>query len=428
MVFWSALKKSLLFFFCFSDSCLVIEMGKWNDFLLSGLASLRDSGNYCDTEISTNDNGQLTAHSCLLVAASPVLRSLFNDVVSTKIIKLPYSKEIVKLALDFIYQGTMTIPVDTHKLDQLLSFAERFRLDHLVEICRKVKLMLARHSNNSNIKNVIVNGEDIQLMITAVAGINVQILEENDSNTVINFVDEVDYDVDSPSVELLQHDLHANIDTDSQCQVETFMETKGQSDDPTSIRSMDHGSASITDVPPLTTDWKHRPDDPEEFPEHLKAFAVKPGEEPIIGVDDTECTFCKQKFQSRTKYFSHVRNVHPVPGLIRCRICLQDFSSPTILKAHKVKEHYKTRTYECEICGVVKQMKSHMKYHMTSHTGEKPYACNYCDRTFRSQSAKCSHERVHTGEKPFVCSICGRGFINSSNCNSHKKHVHKVHK
>ena len=440
-------------------------MGKWNDFLLSRLARLREGGNYCDTEISTSDSCQFTAHACVLVAASPVLQSLFQDVVSVKKISLPYSSDIVRLVLDYIYLGTVTIPVNGEIVNQLLTFSQGFQLRQLSEICLSVQKMLVKNESLSktektSMSKVTVTGDSIQVCMTTVANADANISKDNKINENINlqFDDEGE---DDAAVELLTEDPVTNpehipegsevpyviqmdgaelpIDMHGQMyevvdgtavhttlsnDLNTGVKIDSNIEDNTQLVKTDVDvSSHSADAPgpSSTVDWGNRPDNPEEFPEHLKAFAVKPGEEPI-----SDCTFCKLKFSSRTKCFTHMRDLHPLPGIIRCRICLQDFPSVNALRFHKKKKHHSApRKFECEICGEVKESTSHMKYHMTKHTGEKPYVCSFCGKTFRIQGALDIHLRVHTGEKPYTCEYCNRSFANASNCLTHRKRMHK---
>ena len=135
----------------------------------------------------------------------------------------------------------------------------------------------------------------------------------------------------------------------------------------------------------------------------------------------------------------------------KCTVCGKGFQSPSHLKRH-MTSHTGEKLFECEICGKKLGYRKSYTRHMRTHTCP-PKQCHMCKRSYRSQEAfekhlkdhevprihKCdicgslydspsslrSHYRVHTGEKPFCCEVCDQRFTQSSSLYFHMRTIHK---
>ncbi|GMS90569.1 hypothetical protein PENTCL1PPCAC_12744, partial [Pristionchus entomophagus] len=79
----------------------------------------------------------------------------------------------------------------------------------------------------------------------------------------------------------------------------------------------------------------------------------------------------------------------------------------------------------CPVCGHLCANKSHLDYHMRTHTGELPFACPHCNLRFRSLSTRNNHIGSSHGLMPYNCTICGRTFDRQVNLRLHHDTEHK---
>ena len=68
------------------------------------------------------------------------------------------------------------------------------------------------------------------------------------------------------------------------------------------------------------------------------------------------------------------------------------------------------KEFPCPTCGKMFYLESHMRKHVTVHTGERNYMCDLCGKEFRNSEALCNHKNhVHFGRFPYRCKKCGHG-------------------
>ncbi|CAL4188400.1 unnamed protein product, partial [Meganyctiphanes norvegica] len=83
----------------------------------------------------------------------------------------------------------------------------------------------------------------------------------------------------------------------------------------------------------------------------------------------------------------------------------------------------------CNLCNFTAKCQSSLKYHMATHTGEKPYSCSYCTYSAIQKGDLDRHILRHTGERPYVCSYCPysatRKHHLTAHMNNHPSTIHE---
>ncbi|XP_037283318.2 uncharacterized protein LOC119176238 [Rhipicephalus microplus] len=88
------------------------------------------------------------------------------------------------------------------------------------------------------------------------------------------------------------------------------------------------------------------------------------------------------------------------------------------------KQHKISPRITCPLCKKPIS-KPYMKYHMHTHTGEKPFACHLCDKHFAHRSTLNVHIKHHLGLRRFRCTHCPFRAVRRSMLNRHELAVHR---
>ena len=140
-----------------------------------------------------------------------------------------------------------------------------------------------------------------------------------------------------------------------------------------------------------------------------------------------QCDICGKISKDKEAYWNHKykHNLKNASQNIPCDHCDQIFSHRNLLNDHikRVRESM----FPCTICGKIINSKT-MNQHMLAIHSIKQYArykCEFCEKEFAQKSLLKYHMNSHTGDKPFKCKYCGQGFATPGNKSTHEKSVHK---
>ena len=129
------------------------------------------------------------------------------------------------------------------------------------------------------------------------------------------------------------------------------------------------------------------------------------------------CKLCVNTFSSVKELNRHHHKDH---GIVQCPECDKYFSTQSSLDKHSYS--HKEAKYSCELCGKCFQFESRINQHMVTHINKKlPCPKKSCDREFKNIGDLNRHMNVHTKGGWYYCDKCSYKNKDKRNTDSHRR-------
>ena len=170
-----------------------------------------------------------------------------------------------------------------------------------------------------------------------------------------------------------------------------------------------------------------------------------------LGPDPYFCTVCDLRFKTKTKLQLHTPKHSKIKPFV-CDQCGAGFKWKHALKNHMIV-HKETKDYLCDFCGFSTAHKSqitahrlihtgetfkctepgctfiatkrnYLRYHMLTHTHEKPHQCEQCGQSFSLVKNMKRHMLLHSASRDYICEKCS---FSTTRFDKLKEHYWKQH-
>nr|XP_029732452.1 zinc finger protein 140-like [Aedes albopictus] len=133
-----------------------------------------------------------------------------------------------------------------------------------------------------------------------------------------------------------------------------------------------------------------------------------------------ECPYCKQRYNTKNDWRTHIRHMHVRKKGYRCETCDMTFHRKSILDDHMIS-HLTSYDFPCTMCNKKFKATKHLKKHvMIVHEGVQ-LPCRYCPVMFDTTYKLNNHiESVHGVQTRFVCDVCVRTFPSQDKLDCHR--------
>ncbi|KAI5711361.1 hypothetical protein M8J76_005844 [Diaphorina citri] len=174
----------------------------------------------------------------------------------------------------------------------------------------------------------------------------------------------------------------------------------------------DNGDVKVVPIDMLTEHVKEEPEDEEEESKSSKK--------------QNQCHLCQKVLKNKHVLKAHITTVHGDKSF-QCDECDMSFGTHQALGRHKQCKHMdiSLRPFPCDLCEQRFLNKSHLAYHVKTHTGERDVTCGLCFQSFYSKADLVRHMKGrHLNIRSFTCHLCNKGFFRKSYLKVHLLTIH----
>lgn len=136
----------------------------------------------------------------------------------------------------------------------------------------------------------------------------------------------------------------------------------------------------------------------------------------------SKCRHCPGNFKNPSALARHMRKSHSEKLQdYKCRTC--DFRTSVEKLARNHRESHRLKKLVCQVCGQEFHKTINLRYHMASHSDQRPYSCETCGSAFKTTKALGAHKKTHKAYD-YECPVCGRSYLTNQLMRSHVEKNH----